>query len=126
MKVINQTVGDALSDMLVSLAILTILDMDYTHWNALYTELPSKQVKLAVRDKSMLQCSDDETHLLSPVSLQLQLTKAMQSVTSGRCFVRPSGTEDVVRIYAEAATKEEVEVLVQLSRDAIDAFYYKT
>lgn len=29
----------------------------------------------------------------------------------GRSFVRPSGTEDVVRIYAEAATKEEVDKL---------------
>ena len=25
---------------------------------------------------------------------------------SGRSFVRPSGTEDVVRVYAEAATQE--------------------
>jgi len=26
----------------------------------------------------------------------------------GRSFVRPSGTEDVVRVYAEAATKEVI------------------
>jgi phosphoacetylglucosamine mutase len=30
---------------------------------------------------------------------------------SGRCFVRPSGTEDVVRIYAEADTRENVDQL---------------
>lgn len=120
---INPTVGDALSDLLCSLAMLTVLEMDYAAWNDIYTELPSKQVKLAVRDKSLLKCSDDETHLLSPASLQETLNAAMQSVTQGRCFVRPSGTEDVVRIYAEAATKEEVDVLVAQTRAAIDAFF---
>jgi len=29
----------------------------------------------------------------------------MAAVARGRCFARPSGTEDVVRIYAEAATQ---------------------
>lgn len=28
-----------------------------------------------------------------------------------RCFVRPSGTEDVVRIYAEAATQRDADDL---------------
>lgn len=97
--------------------------MDYDKWNALYTELPSKQVKLTVADKSKLKCSEDETYLVEPASLQQRLAAAMQAVNQGRCFVRPSGTEDVVRIYAEAATKEEVEVVVAKSRDAINEFF---
>lgn len=97
--------------------------MDYKQWNALYTELPSKQVKLAVADKSKLKCSEDETYLVEPASLQAKLNEAMASVNNGRCFVRPSGTEDVVRIYAEASTKEEVEVVVAKSREAINAFF---
>lgn len=31
----------------------------------------------------------------------------------GRCFVRPSGTEDVVRVYAEASTVEAAESLAK-------------
>lgn len=32
----------------------------------------------------------------------------------GRCFIRPSGTEDVIRVYAEASsTQEEVDTLAQ-------------
>ena len=30
-----------------------------------------------------------------------------ESLSVGRCFVRPSGTEDVVRVYAEAETREQ-------------------
>ena len=33
---------------------------------------------------------------------------------SGRCFVRPSGTEDVVRVYAEAASQEAADELALL------------
>jgi phosphoacetylglucosamine mutase len=80
---------------------------------------------LAVPDKSLLKCSDDETYLVEPKSLQDALNVAMTSVNNGRCFVRPSGTEDVVRIYAEAATVEEVEKLTELSREAILTFYGK-
>ena len=46
----------------------------------------------------------------------------MASVSLGRCFVRPSGTEDVVRVYAEAATAAEVEVLIAASVEAIKSF----
>jgi phosphoacetylglucosamine mutase len=52
--------------------------------------------------------------------MQDDLDVAMHSVTNGRCFVRPSGTEDVVRIYAEAATQEEANELSKLTREAIN------
>ena len=29
----------------------------------------------------------------------------------GRCFIRPSGTEDVVRVYAEAKSKKSASAL---------------
>ena len=32
-------------------------------------------------------------------------------MTAGRAFVRPSGTEPVVRVYAEAATPDAMRVL---------------
>ena len=31
----------------------------------------------------------------------------------GKAFVRPSGTEDILRLYAEAKTKDEVEKLAK-------------
>jgi phosphoacetylglucosamine mutase len=97
--------------------------MDYTQWSQIYTELPSKQVKVAVSDKSKLVCSDDETHLISPESLQNQLNNLMKSVDMGRVFIRPSGTEDVVRIYAEATRKEDVEMLVQSTKEIINNYF---
>lgn len=123
---INQAVGDALSDMLYCLACLQVLDMDLYGWSALYTDLPSTQKKIAVPDKSAITCSEDETRILTPEVLQKDLSAAMLTVTQGRCFVRPSGTEDVVRIYAEAATKGEADALAALCQQAIERHLYKT
>lgn len=88
-------------------------------WHNMYTDLPSKQQKVPVPDKNMVSCTEDETMILTPAGMQADLDKAMKSVSKGRCFVRPSGTEDVVRIYAEAASTAEAEQLAKLAYDAI-------
>ena len=123
-KVINQAVGDALSDMLCCLAALDVLNMSFIGWNEIYTDFPSKQLKVSVPDKSKIICSDDETTILQPKELQDDLNYSMSLVTSGRCFVRPSGTEDVVRIYAEAATVEEAERLAVLTEECIKKYLF--
>ncbi|KAH1205606.1 Phosphoacetylglucosamine mutase [Glycine max] len=40
----------------------------------------------------------------------------------GRCFVRPSGTEDVVRVYAEASTQEAADTLANCVAKLVDQF----
>ena len=40
----------------------------------------------------------------------------------GRCFVRPSGTEDVVRVYAEATTEEAADNLANSVAQLMDQF----
>jgi phosphoacetylglucosamine mutase len=81
--------------------------------------LPSKQEKVSVPDKRLVVCSEDELTVIEPAGLQAELGVAMGRVRRGRCFVRPSGTEDVVRIYAEASTAEEVQLLTDCTRDII-------
>jgi phosphoacetylglucosamine mutase len=118
-QVINQTVGDAVSDMLTTLACLNVLGMTPLEWQAMYVELPSRQLKVPHANKQLIKCSNDETRCIAPVTLTNALDEAMQSVRQGRCFVRPSGTEDVVRVYSEAATQEEADSLASLAVDAI-------
>jgi phosphoacetylglucosamine mutase len=108
---INQSVGDALSDMLVALACLAIQGWSLEDWISIYTDYPSRQLKVAVKNKSLITCSDDETTALTPEALPTALAEAMNKIERGRCFVRPSGTEDVVRVYAEAADRAAADIL---------------
>lgn len=148
MLAINQSVGDALSDMLLTLAALRvskfslyiqicdyrqfdsiicyllllyaqILKLNIESWYSLYYDLPSKQLKVPVKNKSIIVCSEDETTVVSPVAVQEQLNIAMSSIPSGRCFIRPSGTEDVVRVYAEALNQIQANELADKAVDII-------
>jgi len=107
----NETVGDAISDMLIVESILYERKWTCSNWDACYQDLPNKQCKIKVKDRTVVQTTDSERKVLSPQKLQEGIDKLVQNISKARSFVRPSGTEDVVRIYAEAETKEMVEYL---------------
>jgi len=110
-QLINQAIGDALSDLLLVEGILSHRGWGLAEWDDLYEDLPSRQTKLAVADRTALTVSDDETRTLVPAALQVQLDALAAATECGRCFVRPSGTEDVVRVYAEAKSVEAADAL---------------
>ena len=43
---------------------------------------------------------------MKPDGLQEKINAIVSQYSKGRSFVRPSGTEDIVRVYSEAETKE--------------------
>jgi phosphoacetylglucosamine mutase len=118
-----------LSDLLLVDAILYIKGWDLRTWNGLYDDLPSRQCKVKVKDRSLVVTNDNETMSIKPTSLQPALQSAMDGLSSGmnhssntfttttttlappRTFVRPSGTENVVRVYAEASTQKDADTL---------------
>ena len=99
--VINQTVGDALSDMLLVEVALYHMSYAVEAWDMLYSDLPNRLVKVKVGDRNAFVTEDAERRLVQPLGLQAKIDQLVQE-TGGRSFVRPSGTEDVVRVYAEA------------------------
>ncbi|KAJ3117801.1 Phosphoacetylglucosamine Mutase [Phlyctochytrium bullatum] len=110
-EVINQAVGDALSDMLMVEAILACQSKSLPKWDTDYTDLPSRQEKVKVQRRSDFVPIKADTELAAPAGLQDRINAEVAKYSKGRCFVRPSGTEDIVRVYAEAATREETEKL---------------
>ncbi|KAG0676896.1 Phosphoacetylglucosamine Mutase [Pichia californica] len=107
---INQTVGDALSDLLAVIVSLSILNIDANEWSNTYHDLPNKLAKVVVKDRNMFVTTDAERKLVEP-PIQKFIDELVVNTTFGRSFVRPSGTEDAVRVYAEAATAEECQKL---------------
>lgn len=109
---INPAVGDALSDMLIVDLMLRHFGWSLADWaTKLYQDLPSRQLKVKVEDRSMIKCNDNETQCLEPAILQPKIEALMKATPRGRAFVRPSGTENVVRIYAEATTRAAADQL---------------
>jgi phosphoacetylglucosamine mutase len=119
--VINEAVGDAISNVLAIEAILRILDWDCAEWLGMYSDLPNRQVKVKVSDRSAFETMDAERICVKPEGLQAEIDQLVAQAPKGRAFVRPSGTEDVVRVYAEAETLEETLSLAQAVVDAVYA-----
>ncbi|KAH9165824.1 phosphoacetylglucosamine mutase [Lactarius sanguifluus] len=110
-QLINQTVGDALSDMLLVEVVLAHRSYSGFEWDSLYVDLPNRLVKVVVEDRHAFQTEDAERQLVSPKGLQGKIDDLVRRYDGGRSFVRPSGTEDVVRVYAEAAIKSQADEL---------------
>ncbi|NXL27235.1 AGM1 mutase, partial [Glaucidium brasilianum] len=108
---INQTVGDAISDMLVIEAILALKGLTVQQWAAIYTDLPNRLLKVQVADRRVIDTTDAERRAVTPQGLQEKIDALVKKYRLSRAFVRPSGTEDVVRIYAEADTQENADAL---------------
>uniref|UniRef100_A0A2P2I430 Phosphoacetylglucosamine mutase n=1 Tax=Hirondellea gigas TaxID=1518452 RepID=A0A2P2I430_9CRUS len=108
--VINETVGDAISDMLLVEVILKEQDWSVEDWNKQYTDLPNRLVKVLVADRSVISTTNAERSCVTPAALQPAIDNLLRSTefatANARAFCRPSGTEDVVRVYAEASTRE--------------------
>ena len=103
-QLINQATGDAMADLLAVEAVLCAENLSLDDWDAMYKDLPSRQLKCKVKDRAAIKTSEDETKVLQPVALQNAIDAAVKKYASGRAFARPSGTEDAVRVYAEAET----------------------
>ena len=108
-QLINQTVGDALSDMLLVEVVLAHKSYTGVEWNSLYADLPNRLVKVVVGDRNAFKTEDAERRLVSPPGLQEKINELVRRYEGGRSFVRPSGTEDVVRVYAEAVLRAQAD-----------------
>jgi phosphoacetylglucosamine mutase len=108
---INQTVGDALSDMLLVETILAHKSWSPREWDLTYSDLPNRLLRVEVDDRNMFKTTDAERKLVEPQGTQAQIDALVSKFKDGRSFARASGTEDALRVYAEAATRSEADDL---------------
>ena len=106
---INQTVGDALSDLLLVESILAHKNWSAAEWDGCYKDLPNRLVRVVVSDPSIYVTTDAERRLLAPEGVQDKIDQLCSKYKETRVFVRPSGTEPCVRVYAEARERAEVD-----------------
>jgi len=134
-EMINQTVGDALSDLLLVEVILSHKQWTVKEWLSTYSDLPNKLMKVNVmdRNKFITVPGSAERRLERPPAIQPKMDEIIAKYQEGRCFVRASGTEDAVRIYGEAAHAMEVEEMlaqvqeyvIHISGTHIEPWVYK-
>lgn len=121
-NLINQAVGDAISGLLLVEVILRYMGWSIHKWSELYHDFPSRQLKVKVVDRGAVMTANAETIAVSPVGIQDAINAEIEKYPRGRCFIRPSGTEDVVRVYAEATTQEAADSLASSVAQIVKKF----
>ncbi|CAJ0579235.1 unnamed protein product, partial [Mesorhabditis spiculigera] len=114
-RVVNEIVGDALADLLAVELLLMYYGWNVVDWDQdLYKDAPNVQKKVPVLDRSIYSTTWDETRLLTPIALQNTIDATVKEHGAIRAFVRPSGTENIVRVYVEAHTAEVAEKIASV------------
>ncbi len=97
------TTGDGLATSLLLLQALREMDVPLAEAANVMERLPQRLVNVRVRDLSEL---DDAAAVWAAVDAE---TRRLEG--SGRVLVRPSGTEPLVRVMAEAPTQDDVDAI---------------
>ncbi|KAK8049031.1 phosphoacetylglucosamine mutase [Apiospora phragmitis] len=105
---INQTVGDAISDMLMVEVILAHKGWGLRDWAMTYQDLPNRLVRVEVGNKDLFQTTDAERRLSHPPGCQDEIDQCVKKYTNARSFARASGTENYM---LRAATRSEADDL---------------
>ncbi|KAI3690919.1 hypothetical protein L2E82_49132 [Cichorium intybus] len=122
-NLINQAVGDALSGLLLVEAILQHMGWSVDTWNQLYHDLPSRQLKVKVTDTSSVVTTNAETSVEKPPRPSTSYHFINRQIWARQMFCSTiGGTEDVVRVYAEANTQEAADELAASVAKLVDQF----
>lgn len=115
-----------MSDMLFAEVVLAQKGWTANDWQNTYIDMPNRLVRVEVADRSMFKTTDAERKLVSPLGIQDEIDKLSRMVIKGRAFARASGTEDAVRVYAEAHTRVDADSLASKVAEVVRRYGRKT
>ena len=116
----HPNIGDGIMDLYATLYMLQELNMTYIQWSHLFFPNHSILTKHDVQDKNILKTTENELKLTKPAYLQNYIDKQCKE-NKCRAFVRPSGTENCVRLYVEGTD----ELMNKIAHNKIERFIQK-
>ncbi|EPY37163.1 phosphoacetylglucosamine mutase [Strigomonas culicis] len=133
-RLTSQHCGDAIGDLLLCEVALAALQLPPVDWLRLYDDYAARLTKVQLQQRVHMVTTADEQQILEPRALQDKINAAVASAVeqmqqqqervaedetkekkkvTARAFVRPSGTEPIVRVYAEASDEKVCQALSQ-------------
>ena len=97
----HATTGDGLLTGLALLSRMTVTGGSLAELTAVVKRLPQTLVNVPVRDRLAVAASEEVAEAVNAVEAELG--------ASGRVLLRPSGTEQLVRVMVEAPTQEQAD-----------------
>ena len=101
-QLFNKFVGDGIMNLFGIMYILKYMNFSYDFFSSLYTPRETILKKINVQDKNKYVTNECGDILLEPINVAKNINNTINEYFKGcRCFVRPSGTENILRLYIE-------------------------
>lgn len=121
-ELFNQVIGDGIMNFFGVIYILDQLNMNTMEFCNLFTPRISREIKVHVNNKNIYVTSENQTELLEPIEIKDKIDKIIMNNQGLRAFVRPSGTEDILRLYVENNNSGDLD-LDLIVKDFFDILY---
>jgi phosphoacetylglucosamine mutase len=127
-NLLSQSCGDAVGDLIAAEIALEFMDWTPQDWLSCFDDLPSIQSKVKVPNPMIIQTIENQTRTTAPAGLQEDIDELVEKFGGAekkcRAFVRPSGTEPIVRVYAESTSAATTESLAEQVARAVTVRLY--
>eukprot|EP01061_Rhynchopus_euleeides_P007502 TRINITY_DN16530_c0_g1_i1.p1 TRINITY_DN16530_c0_g1~~TRINITY_DN16530_c0_g1_i1.p1 ORF type:complete len:541 (+),score=220.91 TRINITY_DN16530_c0_g1_i1:36-1625(+) len=122
-NLLSPVCGDAMTDLLFCEAALANMGWSIADWAQLYADAPSRMTKVTVPDPQRIKTTWNQMKTTAPEGLQDAIDAVVKDYNcKSRSFVRPSGTEPIVRVYAESDTQDKADDLASKVEDVVRSF----
>lgn len=105
----NPYAGDAIRDWMITAICLDVLQYTVDDWYSMYEETPNLKGKFVGADRNKMRVEQEDRLIVEPAGLHEKLQGVMEG---GRFIIRPSGTEDMIRLYLEHPNEKKLPELM--------------
>ena len=113
----NSTTCDGISNLLIIESILKLMNLSLKDVYNFYEEKPYKMIDIEIKEKNKYLNNDDGSKLIEPKEIQKKIDEITSKYKNSRILIRPSETEECLRVYIESDNDEINEkILDELSK----------
>lgn len=108
----NSITSDGVSNLLVIESIMKSMNLSIKDVYDFYNEMPYKIVDIKMKYSKFIT-NEDDSKIIEPKNMQIIIDELSNKYANSKIYVRPTGTEDYLRVYVESETDDNCEKIIE-------------
>ena len=108
----NSITSDGVSNLLVIESIMKSMNLSIKDVYDFYNEIPYKIVDIKMKYNKFIT-NEDDSKIIEPKNMQIIIDELSNKYANSKIYVRPTGTEDFLRVYVESETEDNCEKIIE-------------
>ena len=108
----NSITSDGVSNLLVIESIMKSMNLSIKDVYDFYNEIPYKIVDIKMKYSKFIT-NEDDSKIIEPKNMQIIIDELSNKYANSKIYVRPTGTEDYLRVYVESETDDNCKKIIE-------------